>query len=395
MPSTRALIHAPWSASKVATALRCPRLFHYKYVDKIREPEVNPEARIGKAIHRALELSLHGRPLSQACGEAITQLANEDEVARFEQLATGIPPFLTRIGQFRKRRRVQRQLVEYSLAVREDLTFGVRVRAPGAEGEREVSWLGSSGARALSADGSKLLMVDIGQRSGPTYGVVLRDTNGPQAVRLGAGNAERLSPDGRWAAAIAGTPPEVVLYPTGSGAPRRLAASRLNPISSVQWFPDGTHLLVCGSEAGKRPRCFRADLEGSTFTPVTDEGVRASVAPDGATLLLTMNDGAVHVGRMGAADSRPIASLRGSDHLVGWSRDSRAVFVQGGFEVPVAIERVDLATGLRTTTATIAPDGVARPASVFVADWVDEGRWYAYNYTTVPSVLFLATGITP
>jgi len=281
------------------------------------------------------------------------------------------------------------------LAVREDLTFGVRVRAPGAEGEREVSWLGSSGARALSADGSKLLMVDIGQRSGPTYGVVLRDTNGPQAVRLGAGNAERLSPDGRWAAAIAGTPPEVVLYPTGSGAPRRLAASRLNPISSVQWFPDGTHLLVCGSEAGKRPRCFRADLEGSTFTPVTDEGVRASVAPDGATLLLTMNDGAVHVGRMGAADSRPIASLRGSDHLVGWSRDSRAVFVQGGFEVPVAIERVDLATGLRTTTATIAPDGVARPASVFVADWVDEGRWYAYNYTTVPSVLFLATGITP
>lgn len=122
MPSTRALIHAPWSASKVATALRCPRLFHYKYVDKIREPEVNPEARIGKAIHRALELSLHGRPLSQACGEAITQLANEDEVARFEQLATGIPPFLTRIGQFRKQRRVQRQLVEYSLAVREDLS---------------------------------------------------------------------------------------------------------------------------------------------------------------------------------------------------------------------------------------------------------------------------------
>ncbi len=51
--STRALAHAPWSASKVQTALRCPRLFHYRYVDKIKEPETMPEARVGKAIHSA------------------------------------------------------------------------------------------------------------------------------------------------------------------------------------------------------------------------------------------------------------------------------------------------------------------------------------------------------
>ena len=50
MPSTRALIHAPWSASKVATALRCARLFYFRYVEKIREPEVMPEARIRAAM---------------------------------------------------------------------------------------------------------------------------------------------------------------------------------------------------------------------------------------------------------------------------------------------------------------------------------------------------------
>ena len=79
---------------------------------------------------------------------------------------------------------------------------------------------------------------------------MLRDTDGSQAVRLGAGSAERLSPDGQWAAAIVATPPEVVLYPTGPGTPRRFgrrtASTRL---SSVQWFPDGQHLLVCGTEA--------------------------------------------------------------------------------------------------------------------------------------------------
>jgi hypothetical protein len=41
---------------------------------------------------------------------------------RFDALGHGIAPFATRISQFKRRRRVARQLVEYSLAVREDLT---------------------------------------------------------------------------------------------------------------------------------------------------------------------------------------------------------------------------------------------------------------------------------
>jgi CRISPR/Cas system-associated exonuclease Cas4 (RecB family) len=122
VPSTRALIHAPWSASKVATALRCPRLFHFKYVQKLKEPEVMPEARIGKAIHHALELTLQGTTLPEALTTAREKLQGESEHTRFDALATGIPAFTNRIGQFKRRRRVARQLVEYSLAVREDLT---------------------------------------------------------------------------------------------------------------------------------------------------------------------------------------------------------------------------------------------------------------------------------
>ena len=78
---------------------------------------------------------------------------------------------------------------------------------------------------------------------------------------------------------------------------------------------------------------------------------------------------------------------------MGWSRDSAAVYVQRGIEVPVRIERVDLATGERTLVRTLAPEGVAEPASVSVADWIDDGRAYAYNYTSVPSVLFVVSGV--
>ena len=122
MPSTRALIHAPWSASKVSTALRCPRLFHFKYIEKLKEPEVMPETRIGKAIHKALEQTLMGTPLAEATAALRAELPSEIEQLRFDALAAGIPAFTGRLAQFRRRRRVARQLVEYSLAVREDLS---------------------------------------------------------------------------------------------------------------------------------------------------------------------------------------------------------------------------------------------------------------------------------
>ena len=102
-------------------ALRCPRLFHFRYVEKLPEPEVMPEARIGKAIHKALELVLQGTAIAEATATVRAELP-EAEQPRFDALCTGIAPFASRIQQFRRRRRVARQLVEYSLAVREDLS---------------------------------------------------------------------------------------------------------------------------------------------------------------------------------------------------------------------------------------------------------------------------------
>ena len=81
-----------------------------------------PEARIGKAIHKALELVLQGTPIPEASAKVRADLPSDIEQLRFDALGHGIAPFATRIQQFRRRRRVARQLVEYSLAIREDLT---------------------------------------------------------------------------------------------------------------------------------------------------------------------------------------------------------------------------------------------------------------------------------
>ena len=40
----------------------------------------------------------------------------------------------------------------------------------------------------------------------------------------------------------------------------------------------------------------------------------------------------------------------------------------------------------------VAPEDLGSIATLYVMDWVDDGRWYVYNYTTVPSTLFVVTG---
>ena len=279
------------------------------------------------------------------------------------------------------------------LVVREDLSFGVRAKVPSHEAERELSWLGTSGARGLSRDGEWLLMVDVGLRSGPEYGVVLRKTDTSQTIRLGAGSAQKLSPDGKWAAAILAASAQLVVYPTGSGDPIRLAGGPLDRLTSAEWFPDSRRLLVCGSEPNRMPRCYAQDLAGSAPAPVTAEGVLGSIAPDGRTLLLTLADGSFQVAATEPGPARPVPALRKGDRLVGWSRDSQAVYVQAGVDVPARVERVDLgASGARSVAREVAPHDVGGLASIDVIEWVDDGRCYAYNYTTVPSTLFVVTG---
>lgn len=122
MPSIAALRHAPWSLSKVKCALRCAQEFHFKYVLGIAEPEVAPDARLGKAVHGALEAVLLGQALAEALAAGRKELLHDEERTRYDQLAAGVEAFAARIGGFRTRRRVRSEWVEHKLAVRADLS---------------------------------------------------------------------------------------------------------------------------------------------------------------------------------------------------------------------------------------------------------------------------------
>ena len=81
-----------------------------------------PEARIGKAIHSAMEHVLLGKSLFDAGQRARKGLTNSSEEQRFDALRPGVEIFIERVDDFRRRRQVDRQLVEFRLAMREDGT---------------------------------------------------------------------------------------------------------------------------------------------------------------------------------------------------------------------------------------------------------------------------------
>jgi eukaryotic-like serine/threonine-protein kinase len=278
------------------------------------------------------------------------------------------------------------------LGVREDLAVGVRAAVPGQSGERDLSWLGSSGARALSSDGAWLLMVDIGLRSGRDYGVVLRKTDGSQPIRLGEGNPRRLSPDGQWATAILTAPARLVLYPTGSGDAIRLDATPIERVTAVDWFPDSRRVIIGGSEAGHASRCYVQSLSGGRPTPLIDDCLAASVAADGRTLLITRPDGSWQLSSIDGGPGRPPSAMKPGDRPIGWSGDGQSIYVQRGTDVPAIVDRIDLRSGTRETVRQLVPSDVSSLSAISISDWIDDGRGYAYTYTSLTSTLFLVSG---
>jgi CRISPR/Cas system-associated exonuclease Cas4 (RecB family) len=180
VPSIAALSHAPWSLSKIQCALRCPLEFHYRYVDRLHEPEVAPEQRLGKALHAALEAVLVRTALAEALEASRKNLLTDAERSRYDELAPAVGRFSERIAAFRSRRRVSRELIEHRLAVAFDL-------APTEFTARDAFFRGVWDAGFLFDDGV-LAVVDHktgARRPGADYAEQLRGYATLAASHLG------------------------------------------------------------------------------------------------------------------------------------------------------------------------------------------------------------------
>ena len=280
------------------------------------------------------------------------------------------------------------------LSTRDDFFREMQALAPGQSHERDLAWLDLSDPAALTPDGKTLLFMEESGSVGVNYAVCLRQTDGSPVVRLGEGAALDLSRDGKWAlAAVPTTPPQLVLYPTGAGEPRRLERGGLASYESGHFFPDGKRIVVCGHEEGKGVRCYVQDVAGGKPRPATPEGTsQGFVSPDGRFLLVKASGGAPVLYPVDGGEPRPVAGATPRDVVIRWSAEGRSVLVIQGREVPARIERLDLSTGKREPFRALGPTNLTGVLSVDPIVFTDDGKSYAYACRRMVSHLFLVEG---
>src|ERR1019366_1545958 len=287
------------------------------------------------------------------------------------------------------------------LATRVDYRYAAMVHTPGnvarrdrgQDNDRDLSWLNTSHVRALSQDGNTLLFAETGL--GANYGVCLRKTDGSPVVRLGEGQPEDLSADGKLVLAVVQSrPPQLVVYPTGAGDTQQLKRGEIENYVSAQWFRDGKNVLINGNEPGKGARFYVQEIGetgGSAARPVTPEGTRdGRLSPDGKLVLARGPEGKYSVYPIAGGEPQPVPELTEADTLAQWSTDGRSVLVYRRAEIPCRLERVDLATGRRTLFKEFAPAdraGLLSMREIFVTD---DLRSYAYTAYYQVSSLFVS-----
>jgi len=270
-------------------------------------------------------------------------------------------------------------------------------RSPGDSVDRDFSVFNNPDLGDLSNDGRTFVFT--GNAHGIKRGAYLGRMDGSTPVRLGDGDADALSPDGKWALTWIGNSP--VVEPTGAGDAKQLNGNFQN-VRWSRWFPDSRRILIDARERDHGWRGYIVDLSGGSPRAVTPEHVDAwLVSPDGRLVLGSGPDlartAALYPVEGGPA--QPVHGLESADAPVQWSSDSAVLFVRAAGPFPARVFRFNLQTGRRTLWKELMP---ADPAGVLRVGTMDaernlaitpDGRAFLYKYLRILQDLFLVENL--
>jgi hypothetical protein len=204
----------------------------------------------------------------------------------------------------------------------------------------------------------------------------------------------------------------IVLQPTGPGEARHLPVPADLVFYLMTWHPDGKSLIAeASAKREMEAAVYRIDVETGETEPISDEGVffskEAKVSPDGNWYIAhVMGPGNGDVQTWGAyptsgGDPRPIAGWTENMRVVGWTADSKRLYVlerseptRPGQEAPRAVYRLDPETGKKQYVRSfMVPSGLGH-LDVKMMFGAAEAQWLAFSYWRELSDLYLVDGVT-
>lgn len=269
--------------------------------------------------------------------------------------------------------------------------------APGETSERNLSWHDWTFPSDLSADGRTLLFMEQGAATGgSTYLTYIRKTDGSPAVFLGKARCMSLSPDGRRVLAQSTSePPELLVLPTGAGAPHPVPTKGIAWMWGL-WMPDGRRAVFQGSEGGRGARLYLVDTETGAAHAFTREGASlygSAVSPDGKFVAAAGPDRRMMLYPVDGGEPKPIPGAEPEEIAARFTPDGRGLYVGRYATIPDLVYRLDLATGRRELWKTFTradPAGVIGVGPILLSA---DGRSYVYSYRRILDDLYVVTGL--
>jgi eukaryotic-like serine/threonine-protein kinase len=284
------------------------------------------------------------------------------------------------------------------LLSRYDSVMGLIDLDPVTQKEHDLSWFDWSLATDLTSDGRSVVFTEMGSGVGSINAVYQRGCDGSPAVRLGEGWGMSLSNDGRWVLAVAAAGTRLVALPTGLGATMTFLRGTIREYLWACWFPDRRRVLFAAVDSLRTGvRLYAQGVDGGLPALVDSLDVGGgyywnSVSPDGSRAVFPNSRGGFRI-RSFDKTAAGITTLSDGDYPIGWSADSRALFVNGPSGREVAITRVDVASGARTPWRTIRPGDAAGLVHLGPFRLTPDGRTYAYSYLRSLSNLYMVKGL--
>jgi serine/threonine protein kinase len=288
------------------------------------------------------------------------------------------------------------------LVSQENRRGGMLLQRIDGGGGRDLSWRLWSMVKSFTPDGTRVLFSESPVDRGGAI-AAMRPIDGSSVLTLDRGDVSSMSSDGKWIAAVrsptADMRGQIVLLPTGTGAPRTLVTPGVENVTMALFVPGGDEIVFVGRAPGHANRLYRQVIGSAESVAISPEGIGmsiGSVSPDGSLVAMSWGLGDVRlVPVRGGGGPRRLPAINKMDLPAGWSADSAWVYVRSGrMGSPEAeLHRVNVADGTVQRVLTMhLPD----PAGVM---WIGptavspDERSVVFSYYRLLSSLCLVTGL--
>ncbi len=284
-------------------------------------------------------------------------------------------------------------------------------RAPGADKDVDLTWLDAQAPTAITADGSKVLVVRFGEWSmADASNLYLLPSRGGSGVNVGTGSAyAALSADGRWIVTCerrTGGEHGLKLIPTGTGSPRTFLFPKTDAMADTLWFSPDARKVYFTKATNFDLDALDLDTGARQAKAVPGYGsvynLQEILSPDGKRFLYQAADArppAEGAGdplvawQPGDAKPRPVGGNRHGEAVAGWAENNRDVYVWNRNILPAQVDRLDTVTGARKKAFVLMPPDPSGVWGIQLLKITPSGNAYAYGIVRKLSDLYLIEGL--